>query len=242
MLNRLERFYGFLSTPLAPRARIVLAVLVIPLVLSFFHPLWTIRMSAPQYPDGLSMEIYAHTVQGGHDGLDIREINILNHYIGMKPINRADLSDLDWIPFALGLLSILTLRCAAIGTVRTLIDVTVMTGYVLVFSLARFVYKLYSYGHNLSPDAPVKIAPFTPGLLGTKQVANFTTTSLPQLGTVLVSVFALGLVALVVFHLIIGRKQAIAAERRVRIEGDASSGDDCPDGRLRALTSLGESK
>src|SRR4051794_39973835 len=102
MPSRMQRFYGFLSTPIFLRARILLALLVIPLALSFFFPLWQIRMSAPQYPEGLSMDIYAHTVVGGHDGVDIREINILNHYIGMKTINRVDLSDLDWIPFALG--------------------------------------------------------------------------------------------------------------------------------------------
>ncbi len=213
MTSRINRFYELLATPLAPRARILLVLLVIPLVLSFFHPLWTIRMQAPQYPDGLSMDIYSHTIVGGHDGRDIPEINILNHYIGMKPINRPDLSDLDWIPFALGLLCILTLRCAAIGTVSTLVDVTVVTGYVLVFSLGRFVYKLYSYGHNLNPDAPVKIAPFTPGMLGTKQIANFTTTSLPQLGTLLVCVFALGLIVLVSLYLARMRKRAMDTVR-----------------------------
>ncbi len=114
MVSRMERFYDFLSTPLLPRARIVLGLLIIPLALSFLFPLWQIRMSAPQYPEGLSIDIYAHKIIGGHDGVDLREINILNHYIGMKTINRADLSDLDWIPFTLGFLGILTSRCAVI--------------------------------------------------------------------------------------------------------------------------------
>jgi hypothetical protein len=213
MQSRLERFYEFLATPLIPRTRIVLALLAIPLALAFFFPLWRIEMSAPQYPQGLSMDIYAHTVTGGHGGLDIREINILNHYIGMKTIDRADLSDLDWIPFALGFLTLISLRCAAIGNVRSLLDLAVVTGYVLLFSMARFVYKLCGYGHHLNPDAPVKIAPFTPVIFGTKQIANFTTSSYPQMGTLLVSLFAFGLLALVVLHLWRGRARAVVADR-----------------------------
>jgi hypothetical protein len=38
------------------------------------------------------------------------------------------------------LLALLTLRCAAIGNVRTLIDLIIVSGYVARFALARFIY------------------------------------------------------------------------------------------------------
>lgn len=205
-----KRFYDFLSTPLFPKARIMLALLVIPLAIAVTQPMWTIRMAAPQYPEGLSLVIYAHTIEGGHDGNDLREINILNHDIGMKSLARADMSDLDWIPFALGFMVILCLRCAVIGTVRSLIDIVVITAYVTAFALGRFVYRLYTYGHNLNPDAPVRIPGFTPVIFGTKQVANFTTSSYPALGTILVGIYACGIIALVLWHLIAGRRRALA--------------------------------
>jgi copper chaperone NosL len=208
MKHSIARFYAFLDQPLFPLARLALVVLVIPLALVFTQPLWKISMKAPQYPKGLSMEIYTHKVEGGHDGKDVKEINTLNHYIGMKTIDRQQLTDLDWIPFALGLLFILTLRCAAIGNVRALLDLLVITGYVSVFAFGRFIYKLYVYGHTLDPEAPFKLKPFTPAILGSKQIANFTTTSWPQLGSILMGVFVVGITAVTGWHLVAGRRAA----------------------------------
>lgn len=190
------RFYTALESGLLGRVRLLLAFLTFPLLLSFTFPLWHIRMVAPQYPRGLDLNIFAHTVTG-----DIQEVNTLNHYIGMARIDRAELSDLDWIPFALGALVLLTLRVSAIGKGRDLVDLFVLFFYFSAFSMGRFVYKLYVYGHNLDPRAPFTVEPFTPPILGTQQIANFTTTSLPGLATFLVGVYALGLVALAGWHL-----------------------------------------
>jgi hypothetical protein len=207
----LDRFYTFLDRPLALWSRVALVLLVIPLVLAFTKPLWRISMEAPQYPKGLWLEIYAHKVDAGNKGQHLDEINTLNHYIGMQKIDRAALTDLDWIPFALGALALLTLRVAAIGNVRMLLDLLVLGGYVMGFAGARFVYRMWVFGHNLDPKAPVTVEPFMPALFGTKQIANFTTHSFPQSGTLLVGVFLLGLVVITGWHLVTGRRRAIAA-------------------------------
>lgn len=204
----LDAFYAFLDRPIRLRSRLILALLVIPLLLTFVFPLWKISMTAPQYPKGLYMDIYAHKVDGGHNGHDITEINELNHYIGMKTIDRSQLNDLDWIPFGIGLLVILTLRCAAVGNVRSLIDLTVISGYIAVFAFARFIYRLWVFGHMLDPDAPIKLPPFTPAIIGKKQVANFAVESWPQGGTVCVTLFLMGVVAITIWHLIVGRRAA----------------------------------
>jgi hypothetical protein len=195
-MNRIfEAFYRHLSRPLLLRSRILLALLVVPLGLSFTAPLWNIHMLAPQYPDGLDLDIYAHTVDG-----DVQEVNTLNHYIGMDRIDRASLSDLDWIPFAIGALIVLTLRVAVIGENRSLVDLVVLFVYFSAFSMGRFAYKLYVFGHNLDPRAPFTVEPFMPALLGTKQIANFTTTSMPQGGTLWVGVFAVGLLVVLAWN------------------------------------------
>ena len=213
MKHPLRAFYEFLDRPLFGWSRILLGLLVVPLVLTFTAPLWRIELHAPQYPQGLTLDIYAYTVEGGNHGQHLSEINTLNHYIGMHKIDRAELSDLDWIPFALGAIALLALRCAVIGKVRDLIDVMVVMSYVTVFALGRYAYKMYVFGHNLNPDAPVKVAPFTPPLIGTKQIANFTSTSLPRLGTLWIGIFATGAALLLAWHLIAGRRAAVAAER-----------------------------
>lgn len=209
MKVHLDKFYAFLDRPLFPSSRLILLALVVPLVLAISQPLWRISMKAPQYPKGLHMDIYAHKVEGGHDGRDVAEINTLNHYIGMKKIDRAELTDLDWIPFALGFLVIFALRCAVIGNVRALLDLTVMTGYVSLFAMGRFVYKLYVFGHELAPEAPLQVEPFTPAIFGTKRIANFEISSGPQLGSVLIGLFVTGLVAVTAWHLVAGRRAAV---------------------------------
>lgn len=196
MRSALDRFYLHLARPLVFRSRVVLGLLVILLALAFSAPLWNIHLVAPQYPQGLDLDIYAHTVKG-----DVSEVNTLNHYIGMARIDRASLTDLDWIPFAIGLLIVLTLRVASIGDNRSLVDLCVLFLYFSLFSLGRFYFKMYAFGHSLSPEAPFKVEPFTPAVLGTRQIANFTTSAWPQLGSVWIGCYGAGLVALLLWNL-----------------------------------------
>jgi copper chaperone NosL len=207
--HALNRFYEFLDQAISLRSRLVLVLLCVPLLLSVTQPLWRISMEAPQYPNGLWFEIYAHRLESGSNGQDLKEVNTLNHYIGMHPIDVHDLTELGWMPFAIGILLILTLRVAAIGNVRALIDLAVLAFYTLGFMSARFAYRMYVYGHDLAPTAPFKIQPFTPAIFGTKQIANFTTHSFPQLGTILLSGFALGVAGVALWQLLSGRRAAM---------------------------------
>lgn len=205
----IDRFYAYLDTPIRMPVRIVLAALIVPLLLSYVTPMWRISMYAPQYPKGLFLDIYSYKLEAGNEGQHLQEINTLNHYIGMKHLDRTELSDLDWLPFGFGLLALLAMRVAAIGTTRSLIDLTVVNLYVCTFAFARFIYRLYLYGHDLAPDAPVKIQPFTPAIFGSKQIANFTTHSFPSIGGYLIFVYAAGVTVLTVAYLYAGRRQAL---------------------------------
>jgi copper chaperone NosL len=209
MREPIQKFWEFLARPIDLRARAMLAGLIVPLALSFAFPLWNISMKAPQYPNGLTLDIYVYKVEGGNEGQHIQEINTLNHYIGMAPINREQLSDLGWMPFAIGLLILLTLRCAAIGDVRILVDLAVLSTYVSLFSLGRFLYRMYVLGHNLDPHAPMRIAPFTPAIFGTKQIANFTVTSYPRGATVMIAGFVTGVCLVSLWVLMRGRSEAL---------------------------------
>jgi copper chaperone NosL len=68
-------------------------------------------------------------------------------------------------------------------------------GWFGMFSLWSFYSKLYAYGHNLDPGAPVKVAPFTPPMLGSKQLANFTVFNYPALGSYFILLVLLLLLA-----------------------------------------------
>ncbi|UCF46735.1 MAG: hypothetical protein JSU89_06010 [Myxococcales bacterium] len=211
MSKAMDAFYRFLDEPIFPWARVALAVLTIFVGLSFMVPMWHINMKAPQYPEGLDLYIYSYKVDGGNDGNDVHEINVLNHYIGMAPIDRASLTDLDWIPFLFVGMIIFGLRTAVIGKVRSMIDLLVMTTYAGIFGFGRLYYKLYTFGHNLDPKAAIKVEPFMPVMWGKKQIANFLTEANPGLGTWYVAIFATGLTVLLLAHLVIGRKQHVAS-------------------------------
>ncbi len=205
----IEKFYAYLDSPIQMKVRFLLLAIIVPLVLSFTLPMWRISMFAPQYPKGLYLDIYSYKLEAGNEGQHLQEINTLNHYIGMKQLSREEMSDLDWLPFGFGALALLALRVALIGTTRSLIDLTVVSLYVCTFAFARFVYKLYIYGHELAHDAPVKVQPFTPAIFGTKQIANFLTHSYPAAGGFMIFIYAAGVTLLTAGYLYYGRRQAI---------------------------------
>ena len=94
MRDALEKFYRFVEEPIRLGSRPILVLLVLPLILAFTAPLWNISMKAPQYPQGLSLDIYAHKVEGGNAGNDIQEINTLNHYTS-RAMKLADVDTLN---------------------------------------------------------------------------------------------------------------------------------------------------
>ena len=179
----LARANRFLDEPLDLGPRVLMLAAAGCLVLTFFLPLWNLTMFAPQYPDGLRLDIYSHALQGGNRGQDVTEINVLNHYIGMHDLATEDFTEFKWMPFVVGGVALLILRAAVHGSVAALVDAGVVFVYFGAFSLWSFGYKLYRYGHDLAPSAAVKVDPFMPPMFGYRQIANFEVYSYPKGGT-----------------------------------------------------------
>ena len=188
LANLLRSEPGFLATPLNLSSRLLLLLAAISIAAALFFPLWKMHLVAPQYSDGLDLNIYAYKIQGGGlNGQHLAEINNLNHYIGMKEIKAADFVEMSWIPFVFGVIVLLILRAVVIGIMANLLDLFALYCYFGIFSIGSFWYRLYQYGHNLDPMAPMKIKPFTPLLIGVKQIANFRESSYPMLGAYLLT-------------------------------------------------------
>ena len=181
MSSFLEKETTFFERPLTLRSRILILVAVLVLIPSFFFPLWNMSFYSNQYTDGLVLRIYSYQLEGGKtpNRDDLREINSLNHYIGMRPLLESDFSEFTWVPLVIGLLMILALRAMVLGKMSNLVDVFVLFTYFGLFSLWSFYHRLYMYGHNLDPTASIKVQPFTPPVFGSKQIANFTVNSFP---------------------------------------------------------------
>jgi hypothetical protein len=208
MRSFLDKANAFFELPLNLKSRIVILIAVVALLPAFFFPLWNMTFTSNQYTDGLMLHIYAHELQGGKtpNRDDLREINSLNHYIGMRPLLESDFSEFMWLPLAFGALMLLALRAMALGKMSNLIDVFVLFSYLGLFSLWSFYRRLYNYGHNLDPTASIDVEPFTPPLFGRKQIANFSVTSFPDIGSLSLVLFAV----LLLVAIILSRKEGVA--------------------------------
>lgn len=206
--GKLNRANTFFDLPVSLRSRLLAVVAALLLIPTFLFPLYNMTLYSNQFPDGLNLYIYSYTLDGGHPPGrdDLREVNSLNHYIGMRPLLESDFSEFKWLPLIVGLFFILTLRAAVVGKMSNLVDVSVMFLYFGLFSLWSFYHRLSQYGHNLDPTAAVKVPPFTPPLFGEKQLANFTVYSYPGAASFLLVGFFL-LVAIAVW---LSRKPVVA--------------------------------
>lgn len=186
-----------MTTSMKPTSRIIVALVALALACTYFLPLWTISLDAPQYPEGLGIEIWINQIRGQHPN-DLNKINNLNHYIGMKKIDPSSIPELRVMPWIMRLLMLLGLTTAILGR-RNFLSVWLML-FLLVAVAGLVDYYLwgYDYGHNLDLEHAIIKVPgmsYQPPLIGSKNLLNFTATSLPGFGGwIAISSFLLGLV------------------------------------------------
>jgi len=181
-------------------SRGLLALSSLLLILVYFFPLWRIELIAPQYPEGLRMFIWVNKITGGTE-FDLYNINLLNLYIGMKTITPESIPELKIMPFIVGFLILFGLVSAFIGK-RVLLYAWVLVFVLLgIAGLVDFYKWEYDYGHNLDPNAPIKIPglAYQPPLIGTKQLLNMMASSFPDIGGyIAIASLLLGFVALII--------------------------------------------
>ena len=144
---------------------------------SYFQPWWQMVLFAPQYPRGLHLEILLTGLAG-----DVREINMLNHYIGMTSLDHAAAFERAHAGFAIGALGVVVVALA-LQVGRRLNWLVVVPGllFPLGFVVDSFAW-MYSFGHGLDPRAPLHVPPFTPQLFGGGTIGQFYTWAGPSLG------------------------------------------------------------
>ena len=193
----LEKAASFFETPIDLRSRMMIFAAAILMIPTYFFPLWNMTLYSNQFPDGLVMNIYSYKLDGGMtpNRDDLKEINSLNHYIGMKPLIEDDFTEFKWIPFVIGGVMLLAFRVIVLGKMSKLVDLFVLFTYFGLFSLWAFYHKLWLYGHNLDPTAAVKVPPFTPPMFGHNTMANFEVYCYPSAGSYFMAAMPLLLLA-----------------------------------------------
>jgi copper chaperone NosL len=177
--------------------RLLLLAATVLVVAAIWLPLWEVRLVAPQYPEGLGLRIMSHTVEGLKPN-DVNSINVLNHYIGMRPIEPDAIPELRFMPWILGALAAWVLALAMRGSRRLMFAwmvAVVVLGAIGIWDFWRWE---YAYGHNLDLETAAIIVPgmsYQPPLIGRKQLLNFVAAAWPGTGALALGLAWIGVTA-----------------------------------------------
>ena len=175
------------------KARILMIAGSLMLLFLFVFPMWNIQLEAPQYPDKLGMDIWVNRIADENPN-DIKNINIMNHYVGMKevPEHIPEFSIFPWVVISMVALGVVI---GAVAGPKWFLTWFILMSLLGCAGMYDFYLWEYEYGHSLDPKAIIKFEnpdgtpmAYQPPLIGTKQILNFTAHSYPKLGAYLMFV------------------------------------------------------
>lgn len=183
-----------LNEYLVPNAIFTIAALI--LVASTFLPYWRMEMTAPQYPKGLYVNVYVNHLEG-----DMKEVDALNHYLGMPPLNEGGQLERSLSLFAIVSLGLILAASVFVHNRFALLLALPMLAYPFIF-LADLWYILYSYGHAIDPTSALggAIKPFTPPIVGAGKIGQFGTLASLEAGFYLAILAAIVVLIGLYFH------------------------------------------
>ena len=182
---------------------LILVVAAALIIVSMRYPMWYMYLDSNNFPNGIGMSVWATHPGDPNDiaKLDggLKEVNVLNHYIGMKEISTDTMPIFKVLPAVLVVAAIGCIVAAFVRRKWACLAVVIFFSAISVGGMAALVYNLYSFGYHLDPTAAIKIEPFMPGIYGEHKLAQFTTYSDFYWGTyLLVMAFVLIVAAWVI--------------------------------------------
>jgi copper chaperone NosL len=160
-------------------SRLLIAFGSLALTASLFVPVWSIYLIAPQYPEGLSMQIWLYKITG-----QVEIINGLNHYIGMKHISVEMFPEFGFLIYILAFFILFGLITAVTGSRKLLFGYLIVSAIAGISALVDFYQWGYDYGHDLDPTAAIQVPglSYQPPVIGHKKLLNFDSFSYPDSG------------------------------------------------------------
>lgn len=157
---------------------ILLGIAAVLLLVSIFIPYWQMTLKAPQYPGGLSVQVFINRMTG-----DVNEIDGLNHYIGMRPLTEAAQLERSLSMVAVVVLILLVLAAVYVHSPWAALLALPAILWPFIF-IGDMYFWMRNFGMNLDPTAPLSssIKPFVPPILGTGKVGQFETIASFEIG------------------------------------------------------------
>ena len=87
------------TTNLSLVSKVMLLIVGLLFIASLFLPLWRIELDAPQYPEGLVLQLHANKIAG-----EVDIINGLNHYIGIAILHTENFFEFNILSYIFGAL------------------------------------------------------------------------------------------------------------------------------------------
>jgi nitrous oxidase accessory protein len=143
-------------------------------------PLWGLTLWSIQFPKGLRMIVYPGSIRG-----NISDINVLNHYIGMAQISDDFFPELKVLPAVFAAAAVLCLVAALVRRWWVSIGPLLLLAGTAIYGFWSMKRRLFQFGNDLDPEAPITMDPFTPPMFGEFRIAQFATYSYFGLGTTL---------------------------------------------------------
>ncbi len=164
---------------LKPFSRVFLLVVATLLTLTIYKAIWKIELEAPQYPEGLVLQIFANKLGG-----DVDIINGLNHYIGMQTLHTENFIEFSMLRYIIGGFAIFAFLVGISGNRKMLSTLLFSFIFFGIIAMVDFYRWNYNYGHTLDPHAAIVVPgmAYQPPLIGYKQLLNFGAYSVPDIG------------------------------------------------------------
>jgi len=181
------------------------------LLVSIFFPYWHMELVAPQYPNGLFLTAYVNHLTG-----DVKEIDGLNHYIGMRPLGEAAAFERAAAVWAIIAMFLLVEGAAFVHSKWAVLLAIPAVSFPIGF-IADLYYWMRTFGLSLDPEAPLSssVKPFVPTVIGEGGIGQFKTFA--EFGDGYWLAVACGVLTVVGFFF--HRRAYMPLSRRMKAEG-----------------------
>ena len=115
-------------------SKVLLVLVGLLFIGSLFVPMWRIELNAPQYPEGLMLQLHANKIGG-----DVDIINGLNHYIGMATLHTENFFEFKILPYIFGAFALISLILVFLNCSKACLLSLCLSSFNFLFTSRKFI-------------------------------------------------------------------------------------------------------